>query len=78
MNKGICYHFGYVYKDIEKQVKDIKKSGFNCVMTTADPTFNKDNRTIKKQVKLFKKLDSFINIYSDLISNLNKTISDWK
>lgn len=37
----------------------------------------KYNKTVITEVKLFKKLDSFINIYSDLISNLNKTISDW-
>lgn len=55
MNKGICFHFGYVYKDIEQQVKDIKESGLNCVICTADPAFDKDNWTIKKQVKLFQK-----------------------
>lgn len=55
MNKGICFHFGYLYKDIEQQVKDIKESGLNCVICTAEPKFNKENGTIKKQIKLFKK-----------------------
>lgn len=55
MNKGICFHFGYMYKNVEQQVKDIKESGLNCVICTADPKFNKENGIIKKQVKLFKK-----------------------
>lgn len=55
MNKGICFHFGYVYDDIEKQVRDIKEAGFDCVMSNADPRFDKQNGTIKKQVKLLKK-----------------------
>ncbi|MBO5954722.1 MAG: sugar phosphate isomerase/epimerase [Clostridia bacterium] len=55
MNKGICFHFGYVYNDIEQQVKDIKDAGFNCVITNADPKMDCENGTIKQQVKLFKK-----------------------
>lgn len=55
MNKGICFHFGYVYDDIEEQVKAIKDAGFDCVMTNPDPAMNKENGTIKKQVKLFRK-----------------------
>jgi len=55
MNKGICFHFGYVYEHIEQQVRDIQNAGFDCVMTCADKNFNKENGTIKKQVKLFKK-----------------------
>lgn len=55
MNKGICFHFGYVYKDIEQQVKDIKNVGFNCVMTNPDPSLKYQNGTIKKQVKLLKR-----------------------
>ena len=56
MNKGICFHFGYIYKNlnIKQQTQDIKNAGFDCVMTTADPTFNNENRTIKKQVKVLK------------------------
>ena len=55
MNKGICFHFGYVYDNLEKQVKDIKDAGFDCVIANADPKFDKQNGTIKQQVKLFKK-----------------------
>ena len=57
MNKGICFHFGYVYEnlDIDQQAKDIKSAGFNCVMTNADPTFNNENKSIKHQIKVFRK-----------------------
>ena len=55
MNKGICFHFGYVYDDVEQQVKAIKNAGFDCVMSNADPRFDKQNGTIKKQVELLKK-----------------------
>ena len=55
MNKGICFYFGYVYEDLDKQVRDIKQAGFDCVMTNPDPAMNKENGTIRKQVKLFKK-----------------------
>ena len=55
MKKGISFHFGYVYEDIEEQVKAIKNAGFDCVMTNADPDMAKENGTIKQQVKLFKK-----------------------
>ena len=57
MNKGICFHFGYVYDDIEQQVKDIKKAGFDCVITNADERMDFENGTIKEQVKLFKQHD---------------------
>ena len=59
MNKGICFHFGYVYEklNIEKQAIDIKQAGFDCVMTTADPVFNKENKSIKQQVKWLRKND---------------------
>lgn len=55
MNKGICFHFGYVYKNIEEQVKDIKNSGFDCVIDTADPAFKKENGLNKQRMNLFKK-----------------------
>ena len=55
MNKGICFHFGYVYKNIEKQVRDIKEAGFDCVMDTADPNFKHENGSNGKRFKLFKK-----------------------
>jgi len=55
MNKGICFHFGYVYQDIEQQIKDIKLAGFNCVIDNADPAFKHENGPNKKRFKLFKK-----------------------
>jgi len=55
MNKGIAFYFGYVYDDVEQQVKDIKDAGFDCVITTADPAFDHQNTNIKNQVRLFKK-----------------------
>ena len=55
MNKGLSFHFGFIYKDIEEQVKAIKEAGFNSVMTNPDPSMNKDNGSIRKQVKLFKR-----------------------
>lgn len=57
MNKGICFHFGYVYKNLEEQAQDIKNAGFDCAMTNADPRFDVENGTIKQQIKLFKKYD---------------------
>ena len=55
MNKGICFHFGFVYENLEEQVKAIKEAGFDCVMTNADPKMDLENGTIKQQVGLFKK-----------------------
>ncbi len=55
MKKGICFHFGYVYDNLEEQVKAIKDAGFDCVITNADPNMAKNNGTIKQQIKLFKK-----------------------
>lgn len=57
MNKGIVFHFGYVYDnlDIERQIKDIKEAGFDCVMDTADPKFKNQNGNTKKRFKLFNK-----------------------
>ncbi len=57
MNKGISFHFGYFYKDINEQAKLIKDTGFDCVMTNADPSMNKENGSIKKQIKAFKKYE---------------------
>ena len=55
MNKGISFYFGYKI-DAKKRVKMIKDAGFDCVITSADERFNKQNGTIRKQVKLFKKV----------------------
>jgi len=55
LNKGICFHFGYVYNNIEKQVKDIKNAGFNCVMDSADASFECENGVNSKRIKLFNR-----------------------
>ena len=55
MNKGICFHFGYVYKSKAQQVKEIKAAGFNCVMDTADPKYCNQNGSLVKRINLFKK-----------------------
>lgn len=55
MNKGTSFYFGYVFKDIEEQVKLIKDAGLDCVMASTDPSMKKENGTLKKQVKLFNK-----------------------
>ena len=55
MNKGISFYFGYKI-DAKKRVKMIKDAGFDCVITSADEHFNKQNGTIKKQMKVFRKL----------------------
>lgn len=55
MYKGISFHFGFIYDNLEEQVKAIKDAGFDCVMTNADPKMDFENGTIKQQIKLFKK-----------------------
>lgn len=57
MDKGICFHFRYVYEglNIKQQIKDIKAAGFDCVMDTADPKFKFQNGRNNKRFKLFKK-----------------------
>ena len=54
MRKGISFWFGYEIPT-EERAKMIKKAGFDCVITSADKRFNKENGTIRKQVKMFKK-----------------------
>ena len=54
MNKGISFYFGYKI-DAKKRVQLIKNAGFDCVITSADKRFNKQNGKIGKQVKLIKK-----------------------
>lgn len=53
--KGISFYYGYD-SNYKKRAKLIKETGFECVMTNADPKFNKQNGTIRKQVRIFKKL----------------------
>lgn len=54
MDKGICIYFGYD-GNIEERIKKIKMVGFDAIITNADPRFDKQNGTIKKQAKLCKK-----------------------
>ena len=54
MNKGISFYFGYQI-ECKKRAKMIKDAGFDCVITSADKSFNKQNGSIKKQIKVFKK-----------------------
>lgn len=53
MKKGISLFFGY---DVgaENLPKLIKKAGFDCVITSADERFNKQNGTIDEQIKRLK------------------------
>ena len=68
MNKGISFYFGYKI-NYKKRAKMIKDAGFDCVITNADKHFNKQNGSIRKQIKLFKKvglkLSSLHMSYSD-------------
>lgn len=52
--KGISLYFGYK-TDYRERIRLIKEAGFECVITSADPELNKQNGTIRKQVKMFKK-----------------------
>lgn len=56
MDKGVSFYYGFKlnYKDRAKKIKSI---GFDSVITNADNSFNKENGSIKKQIKLFKKSD---------------------
>lgn len=55
MNKGISFYFGYKI-EYKKRAQMIKDAGFDCVITNADRDLNKQNGTIRQQVKVFKKL----------------------
>lgn len=54
MKKGISFYFGYNIEP-EERAKLIKKYGFDTVIIHADKKYNKQNGTIKKQIKIFKK-----------------------
>ena len=53
MNKGISFYWGFINKP-EERVKILKKVGFDCVITNADPKFDTQNGSFKQQIKLFK------------------------
>ncbi len=55
MNKGISFYFGYNVEPF-KRAQMIKQAGFDCVITSADEKFKKQNYSIKKQVAIFKKV----------------------
>jgi len=54
MNKGISFFFGFKIPP-EKRTKMIKDAGFDCVITSNDKKFKKQNGSLKTQMKLFKK-----------------------
>ena len=55
VKKGISFYFGYKinYKERARMIKD---AGFDCVITNADKNLNKQNGSIRKQIKEFKKV----------------------
>ena len=54
MNIGVSFYFGYQINP-KLRAKMIKDSGFDCVITNADNRLNKQNGSIKSQIKFFKK-----------------------
>ena len=54
MEKGISFYFGFDIRP-KLRAKMIKEAGFDCVITNADKRFNRQNGSIAKQVKLFRK-----------------------
>ena len=56
MNKGISFYFGYKISPQER-AKLIHDYGFDTIITNADPKFNYQNGTLRKQMKIFKKYD---------------------
>ena len=54
MDKGITFFFGWDIEP-EKRAKMISEAGFTSIMTCADKRFNRQNGTLAKQIKLFKK-----------------------
>lgn len=55
MNKGISFYFGYKI-EYKVRARMIKDAGFHSIITNADPRFNKQNGSIRKQIKIFKKV----------------------
>jgi sugar phosphate isomerase/epimerase len=53
MYKGISFYWGFDTNPAER-AKILKQIGFDCVITNADPKFNKQNGKISKQVKWIK------------------------
>lgn len=62
---GISYFFGYEIPG-DLRCKMIKESGIDAVITNADKRFDKQNGTLKEQIKLFKK-------YNIKLSSLHMT-----
>ncbi len=53
MDKGISLFFGF-NSPVKNRMKNIKKVGFDCIITNADPRFDYQNGHIDEQVKLCK------------------------
>lgn len=54
MNKGISVYWGFV-QDMEVSIKMLKEIGFNCIITSADKKYKRQNGSLKRQVGLCKK-----------------------
>ena len=54
MLKGISFYYGFK-SDPKIRAQKIKEAGFDCVITSPDPKFNKQNASLKQQIKYFKK-----------------------
>ncbi len=56
MRKGISFYFGYYDEECpEKYARLISSTGFDSVITNADPKYSGQNGTIEEQIELFKK-----------------------
>jgi len=56
MKKGISFYFGFKDEGShEERARLIKEAGFDCVITSADKRFAKQNGSFKDQIKYFKK-----------------------
>lgn len=53
MDKGISFYWGFD-EDFETRAKILNTIGYDCVITNADPKFNKQNGTIRQQIQVFK------------------------
>lgn len=54
MNKGISFYWGF-NQNTEKAMQMLKEIGFDCVITSTDEKYKKQNGSFKSQVRLIKK-----------------------
>ena len=55
MKKGISFFFGYETEPVSR-AQLLKNTGFDCIITSTDPTFNYQNHTLDDQVRICKNL----------------------